>query len=450
MFDTAREEILRVIFEASKRTGERAYVVGGFPRDILVGRFDFSDIDIIVFGDHRNFATSILVQLERPPSIEIQKYKLIRIFHRGITIDVSEPKGSDLTTDLKRRDFTINALVIPVDHILDPMNNIIDPIGKAREDLMLRLLRTPVNPSKTLRDDPVRIVRAARFIADEFVPEDKLVEESRRRIRSLTSVPKERIGEELRNLFLAKKPSAGLTFLRDIGFFHVLFPKLVPALNKEQKSPFHFEGVFEHCVRVTDLTPPDIVMRISGFFHDIGKAYAEKMLPDGRYVYWGHEFISAEICREFLANFKFPEAEREKAEFIVRNHMIQYSESWSDSAIRRLIKKLHPYIDDVLEFISYDIKALREPSKLLKNLDELKLRIRKEILRLGMSEIKSPIDGYEIQRIFGLRQGRIIGEIKSAIENAIIEGKIRPTKEDAIEFARRLISEMKFDAEKRQ
>ncbi|MCS7214233.1 MAG: hypothetical protein NZ927_08480 [Candidatus Calescibacterium sp.] len=442
MFDKKRKKVLKVLFESYKKIPDKAYAVGGFPRDLLLGKYKFHDIDVVVFGDYKEFARILSSELKGSSIVDIEKYKIVRIFYKNLIIDVCAPKDRDLISDLKSRDFTIDTLVIPLENILDPINNIMDPLDIGKEDLKLHLLRTPVHPAITLKDDPGRIVRTARFIAEGFTPEQKLIEESRRRVRSLTMVPKERIGEELRKIFLAKKPSAGLFFLREIGFFEVLFPRIVPALYKDQKSPYHFEGVFEHCARVTDLTPPDIILRLSAFFHDIGKAYAEKQLPDGRTVYWGHEFISADICRDFLSTFKFPENEREKIIFIVKNHMVYYSSSWSDTAVRRLIKRLQPHIEDVLDFIYYDIKALKDPAKSLQGLDELKQRIKNEIIKLGKSEIKSPLDGNEIQEIFGLSEGKIIGKIKSAIENAIIEGNIKSTKEDAINFVRSILPQI--------
>lgn len=447
MFDELRKNILRVLFECSKRSNQKAYVVGGFPRDILLGKYSFQDIDVVVFGDYKEFARMISSQLEGSSLVDIQKYKTGRIYYKGIVIDVSTSKGPDIFSDLMRRDFTVNTLVIPLEDLLDPVNHVMDPLGKGKEDLKLLLLRTPSHPAKAIKDDPVRIVRAARLISENFIPEEALLEESKKRVGSLTSVPRERIGEELRKLFLAKKPSAGLFFLRDIGFFEAVFPRLSPALYKEQRSPHHFEGVFEHCVRVVDLTPPNIVMRLAAFFHDIGKAYVEKVLPDGRYVYWGHEFISADICQDFLSTFRFPESEKEKVVFIVKKHMIYYSDSWSDAAVRRLIKRLYPYLDEVFEFVSYDVRALKNPSQAIRALEELRERVRREILKLGRADIKSPLNGHEIQRLFGLKEGRIIGEIKSAIENAIIEGKIKATKDEAINFVRRLIPKLKVDSE---
>lgn len=435
------QTILRKIFDASKKFNCEAYIVGGFPRDILLGK-DAKDIDIVVFGDYKEVARILKNELSAN-SIEIERYKIVRLFLKDRIIDVEAPKGKNIISDLKKRDFTINTLVIPVEKCLDPKANIMDPLGTAKDDIYHRFLRTPTAPAKTIEEDPCRIVRIARFISEGFTAEEELVREAKKKVKMLSSIPRERIGFELRKLFLSKKPSIGLLFLREIGFFEVVFPKISPALYKDQKSPYHFEGVFEHCARVVDLTPPDIVLRLAAFFHDIGKAYAEKTLPDGRVVYWGHEIISAEICNDFLNTFKFPKEEREKAVFVVRNHMIYYNSSWSDSAVRRLMKKIYPHTDLVLKFVYYDIKAMRDPEPKLKSLEELKERIEKEILKLGKADIRSPLDGYELQRIFGLKPGKLIGELKSAIENAIIEGKIKPTKEDAIRFVKEILEKKK-------
>lgn len=445
------DELIREVIRALKKSERKfqsasAFIVGGFPRDIILGEKPY-DIDVIVFdADYVAFAKEVANELGTQNFFIVENYNLVRIKigdngQIPFTIDISKPKGESIEKDLRKRDFTINTLAIPIKLVseLNIKESIIDPLGESLIDIETKTLRTPVSPFNTIKSDPARIIRTARFISDFFNPEEKLFSACKKLVRNVAQLPKERIGEELIKLFLAKKPSLGLIFLRDIGFFHFVYPKIVPALYKEQISPYHFEGVFEHCARVTDLTPPDLVMRLSAFFHDIGKAFAEKKLPDGRYVYWGHEKISKEIAHDFLYTFGFPSDVRKKVEFIVENHMINYSSDWSDSAVRRLIKKLGENIDIVLNFVKYDIEGLKDPKPKLVSLEELKKRVINEILKLGKAEIKSPLNGYEIQKIFGIPPGKFIGEIKKEIENAIVEGKIKPTKEDAIKFVRELL-----------
>ena len=452
---------IRDILNALKRAERKfelaeAFIVGGFPRDIILGERP-ADIDVVVFGsDYIDFAKVVASELQTQRFSVIENYKMVRMYvgskeDNQYTLDISEPKGEKLENDLMRRDFTINTLVIPV-KLADEFKLkecVIDPLGEGVIDIEQKILRTPSAPFSTIKQDPARIIRVARFISDFFNPDEKLTDACRKLVKRISSVPRERIGEELLKLFLAKKPSVGLMFLRDIGFFHVVYPKIVPALYKEQKSPYHFEGVFEHCARVVDLTPPDPVMRLSAFFHDIGKAFTEKKLPDGRYVYWGHEKISREIAHDFLYSFGFPSDIRKKVEFVVANHMINYSSEWSDSAVRRLIRRLGENIDLVLNFVKFDILGLKEPKPKLESLEELRRRITAEILKLGRAEIRSPVDGYEIQRIFNLKPGPIIGEIKKVVEDAIVEGRIKPTKEEAIKFIREYLSSKEVQKERR-
>jgi poly(A) polymerase/tRNA nucleotidyltransferase (CCA-adding enzyme) len=449
------EEVLYNLSKVVKKLGITAYIVGGLPRDIILRGKLSHDIDVVVFDDNIHIFEGVLLkELGNPPFMKAKNQKLTRIFIDNITIDITPPKGKTLEEDLKERDFTINTLVIPLKSLINFRSEILDPLGVGKQDIISRNLRTPSNPKKTILSDPARIIRIARFISDDFVASEELVRAAKEKIGSINQVPKERQGEELRKLFLSLKPSLGLIFLRDIGFFHYSFPKIVPALYKDQKSPYHFEGVFEHCVRVVDLTPPDIVLRCAAFFHDIGKAFSERVLTDGRVVYWGHEKFSAEISNDFLSTFKFPENERRKIVSVVQNHMIYYSSDWSDSAVRRLIKRIGDDMDLVLKFVEYDIKALKDPNPKLKSLEELRTRIFNEVRKLGKAQIKCPLDGYEIQKIFGLPKGKIIGEIKKAVEEAIIEGKIKPEKSSAIEFIKKyiqeknIIVEQKVDVEK--
>lgn len=446
-----KREIFDFVFSALHRTtkklGVEAYIVGGAPRDIICG-LEPKDIDVIVFGqDYSTFAKIFISEIgEKANFFKAKKYEMIRIIlSDNLTVDISPPKSKNLIGDLKRRDFTINTLVIP---LKDPKPNILDPLGVATDDITRKFLRTPSDPEKTFSADPCRIIRAGRFVSDGFFADEKLISAMKKKIPSINSVPKERQGEELRKLFLSKKPSLGLFLLRDIKFFNYAYPKIVPALYKDQKSPYHFEGVFEHCARVVDLTPPDIVLRLSAFFHDIGKAFTEKILPDGRVVYWGHEVVSAEIAEDFLSTFKFPYDERKKIVFVVKNHMIYYTSQWSDSAIRRLLRRIGDDPELVLKFVEYDIKALKDPSEKLKNIQELRNRIYSEILKLGRTKIESPIDGYEIQKIFNLKPGPLIGQIKQEVINAIVEGKIEPNKESAISFIREYLKQIGQDSEK--
>jgi poly(A) polymerase len=436
------EDVLNTLSKVARKLGVQAFIVGGLPRDLITKDKLSQDIDIVVFDENIEiFEGVVLREFGNPPFMKPSNHKLTRIFLGDITVDITPPKGKALEEDLRERDFTINTLVIPLKNLGNIKNQILDPLGIARQDIISRTLRTPSPPRKTIISDPARIIRIARFISDGFTASEELFLVAKEKIGSICQVPKERQGEELRKLFLSAKPSRGLIFLRDINFFHYSFPKIVPALYKDQKSPYHFEGVFEHCVRVVDLVPPDIVLRVAAFFHDIGKAFSEKILPDGKVVYWGHENFSAEIASDFLSTFKFPEHERKKIISIVKNHMIYYSSDWSDAAVRRLIKRLGEDRDLVLKFVEYDIKALKDPNPRLKSLDELKRRIADQIVKLGKSEIKCPLNGYEIQKLFGLPQGKIIGEIKKAVEDAIIEGKIKPEKSEAISFIKKYIEE---------
>ena len=430
-------EEIKIIQRVVKNFNVEAYIVGGYPRDILMENKP-EDIDIVLFSE-KSTAEKIVATLsenlgKKPVKIDKNPFSVWRFFSKHIQIDISTPKGKTLKEDLLERDFTINTLVIP---LKDDGLNILDPLGYARNDLKRKIIKTPQSPDRAIKSDPSRIVRIARFMSDmeNFAVDENLFNTAKIRAKSVTEVPCERLGEELISLFLTKKPSVGLLFLRETGFFNYAFPDLAPALYKEQKSPYHWENVFEHCVRVVDISPRVLKFRIAAFFHDMGKAFVEKQTEDGRIVYWGHEKISYQLAKKFLERFCFPEKEREEASFIVKEHMINYTSKWSESAVRRLISKLGNRLDDVLEFSKYDASALKNPVPVLKSIEELKERINKEKIKLGTGKITSPLDGYEIQKILGIGPSRAIGEAKRILTEAVIENIIPPSdKEKAKDY----------------
>lgn len=419
-------EIVKALREAVRSMKVEAYIVGGYPRDMLIGK-ESKDIDVVVFENAEELVEKLKTTLGN--YVYIGRDNPIFRFTKGeYQIDISRGKGKELFEDLVKRDFTINTLVIPLHADCD---EILDPLGYAKSDLRSEVLRCPRSPSETLAEDPIRVIRLARFMSEllNSSVSESLIDAARRNALRLSEMPYERMGEEIRNLFLASKPSIGLLFLRDINAFKWCFPRLEPALWKEQKSPYHFEGVFEHCLRVMDIVPPEPSLRIAAFFHDLGKAFCERTIEKGgkkKVVYWGHEEISWEIAREFLTNFKFPRDEREIALFIIKNHMINYTDKWTDSAIRRLISRLGDKLDIVLEFVWHDTHALKDPKPALNALQNLKERIKNELIKLKTRRITSPLTGYEIQDILGIRPGPLVGKLRKALEEAVIEGQIAP------------------------
>lgn len=440
--DAGAAWITGIIAQSVTAMGLEAYLVGGFLRDAVLGR-ECKDIDILVLDDGGAKALAHHLHTRRGfyPPILFRTFGTYRTLFAGWEIEIVPPRGETLEEDLLHRDFTINTLTARLgpNPERDRSMEIEDRLGRAREDLERRIIRTPLDPGAALAEDPLRAVRAARFSAAlSFAVDEGLARAVRKAAPMIRDVAVERIRDEIQKIMLLTPPSGGMRLLQALGLLEHIAPEITPAVGYPQNSPYHHQDVFEHCLTTMDLCEPDLVLRLSGLFHDIGKVEADKVV-EGRHVYYGHQRISAEKARSFLTRLRFPHEVRDAVVSLVDNHMVSYTEEWKDSTVKRFMRKMGPRWERLLKLVKADLGALRPDLAAagaaghMMNFEAL--LHRSQAMRLDeVQSLSSPLDGNDIQEILGIPPGPLVGQVKEAVVNAILDGKIPDTKEAAREL----------------
>ena len=276
-----------------------------------------------------------------------------------------------LVEDVRRRDFTVNALCQSLDGV------VVDITGQGLTALVDGILRTPLDPAETFDEDPLRMYRAARFVARlGFTLAPGTIEAMRAQASRTSILSIERVSDEIRRLLVAPYPSAGIAVLRDGGLLERILPELVAGGGIEQGG-YHTHDVYGHTLATVDAAPADLVTRTAALLHDIAKPPTHLIAPNGRHTFYDHPQIGAEMAREILTRWRFSNDEIDDVSHLVRLHLrpIQYErESFGDAAVRRLIRDAGPLRDRMLDLARADTAASAYPT--LEELDEF--------LRLGL------------------------------------------------------------------
>ena len=435
--DKEGARIVEIISQSVAELGLDAYLVGGFLRDALL-KIDCKDIDILVMDQAQALAQYLHTNKGFYSPILFKTFGTYRTFYEGWEIEIVPPRAKTLKEDLLLRDFTINTLTARLgkEFIGGSTIDAEDGLGTAVKDLDKKIVRTPINPEKSIADDPIRALRAVRFSCSlNFSIDEGLSNAIRSSSRLLKDAAVERIRDELVRSILLAPPSRCLKLMHDLGLLGAIAPELLPAVGHKQKSPYHYQDVFDHCLSVMDACEPELVLRLSALFHDIGKTESEAVV-DGRYVYYGHQKVSSEKARSFLDRLRFSKEVRDSVMKLVENHMVCYTEEWKDSTVKRFMRKMGPLWDRLMLLLKADASSLRpEVHTHLKNYEEL-LR-RAESIRINeVQSLISPLNGNEIRELLGIPPGPLVGEIKEKIVSAIMDGHIPNTKEAARDWVR--------------
>jgi poly(A) polymerase len=431
--------LLGLLKQAAADQGVKAWVVGGYVRDRLLGRSQ-PDLDVVVEGGGAlQLAERFAEVAGAPPPVTFERYGTAQVTLPGHLVEFvsarSESYPADsrkpdvspatLDEDLRRRDFTINTLLMDFD------GNIHDRLGGARADLDAHILRTPADPLQTFNDDPLRMLRAVRFAAQlgfELRPElvDAMRQLSGRLAAPVISV--ERTAEELRKMLLSERPRLALELLDAGGLLVVVLPELAACKGVEQGG-YHTHDVYGHTLLTVELTPPDLVVRLAAVFHDVGKPATAT--PDGAFT--GHEEVGAGMARAALERLRFPTKEIDAVVTLVRLHLrpVYYRSEWSDGAIRRLARDAGGQIDRLMALARADVgaSAYPEPEKL----DELAARL-KAVLAERPTRLAPPVDGEDIMRVLSIPPGPAVGKIKERLGELIMDGEIEPTREAVLAY----------------
>lgn len=467
-----KEEILKKISVTANRNKFEIYLVGGFVRDKLLG-IDSNDIDISVIGDAIEFATISAKELGTELAAVYKKFGTALLMiplddKKELKIEFASARTesynkssrkpdvefSDLKHDLSRRDFTVNALAIS----LNNENGDIIDMFSGLDDLKNKILRTPLEPKKTFDDDPLRIMRTARFASqlNFTIDEEALgaIKEMRERLRIKMGetgvVSQERITDEFLKILSSDKPSIGLNILFSTGAMEIIFPEVHALQGVDQRKDFHHKDVFYHTLQVVDnicTRTDNLWLRFAALMHDIAKPPTKKFVEGTGWTFHGHEDIGARWQKKIFTRLRLPFEQLPYVSKLVRLHLRPIAlaeDDVTDSAIRRLIFDAGDEINDLLTLCRSDITS-KDPSKVKKylaNFDKVERRIAEVEERDKIRNFQSPVNGEEIMKICNLEPSREVGKLKTMIEEAILDGIIPNEYEAALAYLYKIKDEI--------
>jgi len=454
--------VFKVASEIVTKQNLEAYVIGGYVRDLLLGR-PSKDIDIVVIGNGLNLAKACAEKLRVKKVSLFENFGTAQFVYKDLDVEfVGARKESyrresrkpivedgTLKDDQDRRDFTINALAISLHK--DNFGELIDPFNGV-EDLENEIIRTPLEPSKTYSDDPLRMMRALRFASQlDFKIEKKSLESIRENAGRLDIISKERIMDELNKIILSPTPSRGFNLLFSTRLLHQFFPEMVALYGVETIKGKSHKDNFHHTLEVLDnisKNTDNLWLRWSAIMHDIAKPPTKRFNAKVGWTFHGHEDLGARMVPKLFKRFKLPmDAKMKYVQKLVRLHLRPISlvkGHVTDSAIRRLLSDAEDDIDDLMTLCNADITSKNE-MKVKKYKDNFKLVKEKLLLVEEKDRIRNfqpPITGQLVMETFGLNPCQEIGDIKAKIKEAILEGEIQNNSEEAFELMMKIGNEM--------
>ena len=413
------------------------YAVGGSLRDRLLGH-DSKDSDFLVLGKAASFARRASVALGGGKVVEFPRFNTAFFLLNGGKIEFTGPRVSGeglpeaelVAEDLKRRDFTINAISAPL--TTNGELKVYDPVGGV-QDLRSRILRTAIDPESIFRDDPVRILRAFRFAAQfRLTMDPSLAPAMRAGVAGLEGVSAERISEELWKILQLPRPSQALKTMFKLGVYDRILPELSRLSGIEKRGHHHHKDVFLHTMKVVDNvagSEGDTVVRFAALLHDVAKPLTKRFHPIEGYTFHAHEELGARMVGKIAQRLKLPGDVRKLAQKLTLLHMRPINLAGTevtDSAIRRLMTQAGDDLEKLLTLCRADITS-GDPGKVkryLKNFDYMVQRMGEVVEKDDLRAFQSPLRGDEIMELCGIQPGPMVGKIKKALEEAILSGEI--------------------------
>ena len=438
---TALLDVVAPLAERFGAAGHRLFLVGGVVRDLVIDRVaERNDLDLttdatpdVIKALIRPVASAVWTQGERfgtiGCTIDGETYEITTHRAEAYQPDSRQPEvvfSTDIEADLSRRDFTVNAIALEV---TGSPPQLFDPFG-GLADLNASVLRTPLEPEISFSDDPLRMMRAARFIASfGLTPVPELVSAVHEMAGRLQIVSAERIRDELCKLVVVADPSAGLYFLNDSGLAASFLPEL-PSMRLEQDPIHRHKDVLAHTIAVVAKAPPELLVRLSALFHDIAKPTTRSIGPNG-VSFHHHEVVGARMTRDRMRALKFSNEMVDQVSQLVYLHLRfhTYEMGWTDAAVRRFVRDAGPLLSELLALTRSDCttRNQRKADALARRIDDLEVRIAELAAHEELASIRPDLDGRQIMDHLGLGAGPDVGQaLGHLLELRLDRGPMEP------------------------
>lgn len=455
-------KIFHTIGNLADELGLECYLIGGYVRDLLLDRGS-KDIDVVVVGNGVAFAEALKKRLGRGAQLAVFKtYGTAQLKHYNTEIEIVGARKESyshnsrnpiveqgsLEDDQNRRDFTINALAICLNSKC--FGELIDPFG-GLNDLETKTIKTPLDPDITFSDDPLRMMRAIRFATQLGfnIKDETLVAIWRNRDR-IKIITKERISDELNKIILATKPSVGFYLLDKTGLLPLIFPELSAMKGIDTINGRAHKDNFVHSLQVLDniaLRSNDLWLRWATLLHDIGKPNTKRWEEGRGWTFHNHNYVGSKMVKRIFESLKLPLGEPLKfVQKMVLLHMrpIVLSEDIvTDSAVRRLLFDAGNDIDSLMMLCQSDITS--NNMKKVKRFSENFELVRRKLVELEEKDrirnFQPPVDGDEIMATFRLPPSAVVGELKAEIKDAILDGIIPNSHNEAFDYLLKIAKE---------
>ena len=445
---------LKQIGKIAHTNNKEVYVVGGVERDLFLDR-PLNEIDLMVIGDGVQFAEVLAKEMGVKKVVPFPKFSTAHIPSRPVPIEVAaarkesydddsrKPKEvvyTDLKGDLIRRDFTVNAMAMSL--IPEKFGELHDPYNGVK-DLQAKRLVTPLDPDETFSEDPIRMMRAAYFSSGlELEIDKKCLESMQRQADRIKIVSQERITTEFKKILSTPKPSIGLIVLQETGLMEYIFPEIHIMFGMDQTGEWHHKDIFYHTMQVVDNAAQlsdKMELRFAALVHDIAKPNTRKIDPKKGYTFHGHDAIGERMLNKVAKRMKLSNELKDYIKKLTLLHLRPIAlakKEITDSAVRRVMVMAGDDIDDLLTLCRADIttKNPQRVKKYMSNFEQVELKMKDVAERDALKSFQSPVRGAEIMKICGLTEGPLVGKIKVAIEEAILDGKIDNNYESAYDY----------------
>jgi putative nucleotidyltransferase with HDIG domain len=459
--------IAETIGKSAEKLGIRAWIIGGFVRDKIIGR-PTKDMDIVCLGDGILLAEEVSKHFQPKPNVSFFKnFGTAQIKISGKKTPDDEPNEPDfeiefvgarkesynlhsrkpevepgsLKDDQDRRDFTINALAISLN--TNDFGKHSDPFGGIAH-IGEKLIKTPLEPVRTFSDDPLRMMRAIRFATQlQFTIEVQTFEAIKTDKHRIKIVSGERVADELNKIVLSPKPSVGFDLLYKSGLLQIIFPQMVALAGAQYIDGYGHKDNFYHTLQVLDnisANTSDLWLRWAAILHDIGKPATKRFEEGTGWTFHGHEVLGGRMVPKIFAQLKLPLNEKMRyVKKLVELHLRPISvtkENITDSAIRRLLFDAGNEFEDLMMLCNADItsKNKQKVRRFMANFDLVKQRCAEVEEKDRVRNWQPPIDGNKIMETFGLKPGREVGIIKNTLKEAMLEGIVSNQYDEAYRF----------------